>query len=217
MDVHYTAPQDGGSTVAVIYQFFNAGVYVDYSFVLITPTHGQTQNDLYDLAHASMVSYATAHSYTVSAETGWYPDAATVSRAGIMSVADKVALAALVAATGPSSYQTIVSQSGTAAPAVAGGMTPINTYAGTPTFTWTRTAAGTYRLTASSAVFNTNGKTGVFMSNPNAFLNNFKATIISSTVIEIQTATLSVLSLILTPGNADALLNNTMVYIQTYA
>lgn len=110
-----------------------------------------------------------------------------------------------------STYQALVSQSGTSAPSANAY---VNDFTGT-TFTWARTAVGTYTLTASNAVFTSN-KTAVVMSNPPAFLNNYKYTLTSSTVITFQTATLSVLSLILTSGNADALLSNTMVYVIVY-
>lgn len=110
-----------------------------------------------------------------------------------------------------STYQSLVSQSGTAAPT---GST-LHTDFGATTFAWARTATGTYTLTASAPTF-TAGKTALLMSNPNAFLNNFKYTVTSSTVITLQTATLSVISLLLTPGNADSLFSNTMVYVIVY-
>lgn len=110
-----------------------------------------------------------------------------------------------------STYQSLVTQSGTSAPT---GSTLHNDF-GSTTFTWARTGTGTYTLTANSPVF-TSGKTAVLMSNPNAFLNNFKYTVTSSTVITFQTATLSVISLLLTPGNADNLLSNTMIYVIVY-
>lgn len=120
----------------------------------------------------------------------------------------------------PSSYQTIVSQTGTAAPAVSGSFTPMNTYAGSPTFTWARTGAGVYTLTASSAIFNTSGKTGVFIAPLQNLNGSIRAVVTSTTVITVTTAvqSLAVLGLLgFTATNTDALLNQTMLYVQTYA
>lgn len=110
-----------------------------------------------------------------------------------------------------STYQAFLTQSGTSAPSASQF---VNDFTGT-TFTWARTGTGTYTVTASNPVFTSN-KTAVLMSNPANFLNNFKYTVTSSTVITLQTATLSVISLILTPGNADSLLSNTMFYVVVY-
>lgn len=110
-----------------------------------------------------------------------------------------------------STYESLVTQSGTSAPS---GST-LHSDFGSTTFTWARTGVGTYTLTASAAIF-TAGKTAVLMSNPNAFLNNFKYTVTSSTVITFQTATTSVITLILTPGNADSLFASTMIYVVVY-
>lgn len=119
----------------------------------------------------------------------------------------------------PTSYQTIVSQTGTAAPAVSGGFTPISTYASGTTFTWARTGAGVYTLTASTAVFNTS-KTGVFVAPLQNLNASVKAVVTSTTVITVTTAvqSVAVLGLLgLTTTNTDALLNNTMIYVQTYS
>lgn len=118
----------------------------------------------------------------------------------------------------PSSYQTIVSQTGTSAPAVSGGMTPVNSYSGT-TFTWARTGAGVYTITASQAVFNTSGKTGVFIAPLQNLNASVKGVVTSSTVVTITTgvqsvAILGLLGLTATP--TDVLLSQTMIYIQTY-
>lgn len=133
------------------------------------------------------------------------------------------AVAAQIAAAippAPLSYQTIVSQTGTAAPAVSGSLTPTSTYPAGTTFTWGRTGAGVYTLTASAAVFNTSGKTGVFMGSLNNLNGAYKTVVTSSTVITITTAvqSLSVLGLLgFTATPTDALLSGTMVYVQTYA
>lgn len=122
-------------------------------------------------------------------------------------------LATLPAIPSPvsSTYQSFVSQSGTSAPTAN---QYVNDFSGT-TFTWARTGTGTYTLTASAAVFTSN-KTAVLMSNPPNFLSNYKYAVTSSTVITFQTASLSVVSLLLTSGNADSLLSNTMVYVVVY-
>lgn len=131
-------------------------------------------------------------------------------------------LAAAIAALAPAaaSYQTIVTQTGTAAPAVSGSFTPVSTYAGSPTFTWARTSAGVYTLTASSAIFNTSGKTGVFIAPLQNLNASVRGVVTSSTVITVTTAVQSVaiLGLLgLTTTATDALLNQTMIYVQTYA
>lgn len=125
-----------------------------------------------------------------------------------------------VPAVGPLSYQTIVSQTGTAAPVVQAGFTPVSSYASGITFTWARTGAGVYTLTASTAVFNTSGKTGVFVGGLNNLNAQWKAVVTSSTVITLTFAvqSLAVLGLLgFTATNTDALLTNTMIYVQTYS
>lgn len=120
----------------------------------------------------------------------------------------------------PLSYQTIVSQTGTAAPVVGTGFTPMSTYAVGTTFTWARTGAGVYTLTASTAVFNTSGKTSVFIS-PLTNLNaQARGVVTSSTVLTFTTAVASVavLGLLgLTTTPTDVLFSNTMIYVQTYS
>lgn len=119
----------------------------------------------------------------------------------------------------PASYQTIVSQTGTAAPAVSGSLAPVSTYAAGTTFTWARSSAGVYTLTASTAVFNTSGKTAVFMSQLQNLNASARAVVTSSTVITVTTAvqSVAVLGLLgLTTTATDALLTQTMIYVQTY-
>lgn len=146
---------------------------------------------------AAVATYAMANSYTV-ANILW----------------------TVAAPTGPSSYQTIVSQTGTAAPAVSGSLAPTSTYPSGTTFTWARTGVGVYTLTASTAVFNTSGKTGVFISPLQNLNASVRGVVTSSTVITITTAvqSVAVLGLLgLTTTATDALLSQTMVYVQTYA
>lgn len=161
----------------------------------------QSQADLITAANAVINSFATGNGYSFS-KIVW-PWAL---------ISDLP--------TAPSSYQTIVSQTGTAAPAVSGSLTPTSTYPSGTTFTWARTGAGVYTLTASTAVFNTSGKTGVFVGSLNNLNASYKTVVTSSTVITITTAIGSLLGLGLlgfTATNTDALLSNTMIYVQTYA
>lgn len=147
--------------------------------------------------------------------------AAIISRAAGLSYTITAAdfIWSTVPPTGPNSYQTIVSQTGTAAPAVSGGFTPTSTYASGVTFTWARTGAGVYTITASSAVF-TVGKTGVFVAPLQNLNASVRAVVTSSTVITVTTAVqaVAVLGLLgLSATNTDALLSGTMIYVQTYA
>lgn len=150
-------------------------------------------------AESAINTYATGQGYTLSEGIFWpFPPLPTA----------------------PASYQTIVSQTGTTAPAVAGGLTPVSTYPSGTTFTWARTGTGVYTITASTAVFSTSGKTGVFVGALNNLNASYKTVVTSSTVITITTAIGSLLGLGLlglTATNTDALLSNTMIYVQTYA
>lgn len=136
--------------------------------------------------------------------------------------ATPTSVAAMIAAAlppAPSSYQTIVSQTGTTAPAVSGSLSPVSTYAAGTTFTWARSSAGVYTLTASAAVFNTSGKTGVFVGSLNNLNAQYTVVVTNSTVITITTAvqSLAILGLLgFTATPTDALMTKTMVYVQTY-
>lgn len=186
-----------------------------------------TEQNLLDRANAAVQAFATTQGYSLPNGIVWpylSPNqvnsliaAATSSLATVARTGSYNDLSNLPAA--PSSYQTIVSQTGTAVPAVSGGFTPMNSYAGAPTFTWARTGAGVYTLTASSAVFNTSGKTGVFVAPLQNLNASVRATVTSSTVITVTTAvqSVAVLGLLgLTTTATDALLANTMIYVQTY-
>lgn len=164
-----------------------------------------TRDDIITAAETAVQTYATLQGYTLPAGIIW-------------TLATDAVINGLIAAAippAPSSYQTIVSQTGTAAPAVSGGLVPVNTYAGAPTFTWARTGTGVYTLTASSAVFNTSGKTGVSISASTSPLNNVSAVVTSSTVITFTSSSLNLLALGV--SNADALMSKTMIYVQTYS
>lgn len=163
------------------------------------------------LAEAAINAHAVGSGYTVPLVNGIIWPTMTVPQV-------KALIAASVPAA-PSSYQTIVSQTGTAAPAVSGSLSPMSTYPTGTTFTWARTSAGVYTLTASAAVFNTSGKTGVFVGPLQNLNASIRAVVTSTTVITVTTAVQSVaiLGLLgLTATATDALLSQTMLYVQTY-
>lgn len=156
---------------------------------------------------AGINAYCTLNGVTLPSSFEWV---------AVTPTSLQTSLAKIAPAT---SYQTIVSQTGTAAPAVSGSLVPASTYPAGTTFTWARTGAGVYTLTASTAVFNTSGKTGVFIGGLNNLNGSWKAVVTSSTVITITTAlqSLAVLGLLgFTATPTDALLTQTMVYVQTY-
>lgn len=210
MDVFVTAPQDAGTSVAPIYQFFNAGVYVDYSFFFFTPTAGQTQEDLRVATASHIATYASAHSYTVSSTSGWYPDTATVSKDGVFSSYDKTKLDALSAGSFKS-YQALISQSGTSAPSA----TQMVTDFGATTFTWARSSAGVYTCTANAAVF-TSGKTGILITDPSNALWAFRPVITSTTVITLTTSVLAILAVVLGATATDNLLSSNLFEVRVY-
>lgn len=109
------------------------------------------------------------------------------------------------------SYQSILTQSGGSAPSVTNGQNDF----GSTTFTWTRLSAGTYRVTASTAVFTAN-KTVVVISDPASSLVQYTAVVNSTTTATISTNILSVLSLLLNATVTDSLLTNTLVDIRVY-
>ena len=109
------------------------------------------------------------------------------------------------------SYEALLTQTGTAAPTAS---RKDNNFSGV-TFTWGRTSAGLYTITANSAVF-TAGKTAVLVSEPSTALNRITYTVTSSTVITFNTVVQSVISLILSLTATDAIFNNTLVEIRVY-
>lgn len=197
----YVVPYFLDDTTGAVISFYG----VDFSIVGIT-----NRDDLQAAAETAVISYATGQGYTLSAGIIW--DWATTSQIN--------ALIAAAIPSAPASYQTIVTQTGTSAPAVSGSLSPVSTYPSGTTFTWARTGAGVYTLTASTAVFNTSGKTGVFVGTLNNLNASCKAVVTSSTVITLTTAIGSLLGLGLlglTATNTDALLTQTMIYVQTYS
>lgn len=212
------------SHVTAYAHYMDGGTGADVGILDIPLAGIATDQDLINTITSSVNTYASGHGYTLTNGIIWSfltPSQVTTMIASATSSVTAAYTSAITAAipAGPSSYQTIVSQTGTAAPAVAGGMTPVNNYSGTPTFTWARTGTGVYTLTASSAVFNTSGKTGVFITPPQNLNGSFRAVVTSSTVITVTTAvqSLAVLGLLgFTATPTDALLSGTMVYVQTY-
>lgn len=155
----------------------------------------------------SLATVATSGAYTDLTGKPTIPSAQVNSdwnaSSGIAQILNKPSLAQHYAAS--------VTQSGTSAPSATGLE---NDFGGT-TFTWARTGAGTYTITASSAVF-TSGKTKVFfgqLSNPLGYIT---ATNTSTTVITINTQITSLLSLVLTTGNADGMMTGMPIDIQVY-
>lgn len=183
---------------------------------------GAPWSSLRDALDTQIISYAAANGlgsiatsaieYTGASIDGITSDATTLAD-GLMSASDKTSLNALISSA-PQSYQTIISQSGTAAPTNL--ITPIDTYSGAPGMTWARTGTGVYTLTAGSAIFNTSGKTGIFvepLANP---VNNLVCVVTSSTVITCTSSSLGIISLLFGATAADSLVSKIMVYVQTY-
>lgn len=108
-------------------------------------------------------------------------------------------------------YAASLSQASTSAPSAT---VFINGF-GATTFTWARTSAGLYTVTANSAIFTAN-KTFVSVSPPTLDLVSFKAIVSSTTVITLTTNLLSVIATVLTPTATDVLLSNNLFQIQVY-
>lgn len=193
----------GGSQAAVDFLIEDSsGVNTGCGSIDIGTGNTDSAATIVGLVESAITTYATNNVGVSLDSIQWITETTVAAAAGL-----------------PSSYQTIVSQTGTAAPAVSGGFTPISTYASGTTFTWARTGAGVYTLTASTAVFNTS-KTGVFVAPLQNLNASVKAVVTSTTVITVTTAvqSVAVLGLLgLTTTNTDALLNNTMIYVQTYS
>lgn len=205
MKIIIGAPVNDGSTNPGLgWQALNGttGAVVDSFISEITGLNGnETAADVFAKATANIIADAGSLGHTVTADDLiWIPN-------GIIPAA-------------PKSYQTIVTQTGTAAPAVTGTFSPTSTYPSGTTFTWARTGAGVYTLTASTAVFDTTGKTGVFVGSLNNPNGAYKTVVTSSTVITFTfyVQSLAVLGLLgFTSMATDALLTQTMVYVQTYS
>lgn len=112
---------------------------------------------------------------------------------------------------GYTSYSALITQLSTSAPATG---SVVNNFSPT-TFTWARTTAGIYTVTANSGVFTAN-KTVVLMSPPLSSLNTFNAVITSTSVITITAGLSSVIATVLTNVPTDALLTNSLFEIRVY-
>lgn len=133
-----------------------------------------------------------------------------------VSTAQQAAINAASAGKVPyTSYHAIVSQTGSSTPTISRKDT---SFSGV-TFTWARSGAGVYTITASSAVFAA-GKTVVIMGLENAPMQKFAATITSTSVITINTnlQTVGLISLVATllSNGVDGMLNNTLIEIRVY-
>lgn len=190
------------------FKLLNGSSEVTDTAVMFDVTGVTTDDGLKTAGLAALDSWLAANSYNRTDGITWPWIDQTDTQALITA-----------ALSGPTSYQTIVSQTGTAAPAVSGGFTPTSTYAAGTTFTWARTGVGVYTLTASTAVFNTS-KTGVFIAPLQNLNASVRGVVTSTTVITFTTAvqSVAVLGLLgLTTTNTDALLSGTMIYVQTYS
>lgn len=195
------------------YQQDNPGAFS----VLVSFIDGSTNlvvdNELLDLTIPSITDLASLDAAAMAAYNAY------IIAAGY-TITTFIKATSLVVPPAPSLYQTIVSQTGTTAPAVSGSLSPLNTYAGAPTFAWARTSAGVYTLTASAAVFSTAGKTSVLVGPLNNLNGAVTAVITSSTVITFTFAvqSLAVLGLLgFTATPTDALLTKTAIQVLTYA
>lgn len=113
-----------------------------------------------------------------------------------------------------SSYQSLISQTGTSAPTGSA----LHSDFGATTFTWARVSAGVYTLTASSGVFTAN-KTGIFIKPLNNLNGALSTVVTSTTVITVTTAvqSLAVLGLLgFTATPTDALLVSTLLEVRVY-
>lgn len=112
---------------------------------------------------------------------------------------------------GASRYYTKLSQSATSAPTNTDYITDF----GAVTFTWARTSAGIYTVTANSAIFTAN-KTHVFIQQPGLGLVEYKVVVTSTTVITLTTSLSSVIATVLTAVATDILLSNTLFKVEVY-
>lgn len=128
-----------------------------------------------------------------------------------------------IGATGPTGvtdayytkYEATITQTGSSAPTV----TRRDANFSGVTFTWARASAGTYTLTANSAVF-TSGKTAVYMSVEPVGTTKFSAVWTSTTVITVTTnlqsvGLISLLATLLSTAT-DGLITNGSVEVKVY-
>lgn len=109
------------------------------------------------------------------------------------------------------SYQAIVTQTGTSIPSAV----VVNNDFSPVTFTYARTSAGLYTITANSAIFTAN-KTTVTMSTSLVPLVQYTATITSTSVITLTTSLGANVATVLTGVATDILMTNTLIEIRVY-
>lgn len=110
-----------------------------------------------------------------------------------------------------SSYQAIVTQSGTSSPSATTYLNELGA-----TMTWARTSAGLYTLTAGTGVFTAN-KTVIILSQPLLGLVNYIVVPTSTSVITMTTLISSVIATVLTATATDALITNLLVEVRVYS
>lgn len=110
-----------------------------------------------------------------------------------------------------SSYQALITQSATGAPVA----TVFNNDFNPTTFTWGRTSAGLYTVTANSAIFTAN-KTTVTFATPLVPLVQYTAVITSTSIITLTTTLGANVAIVLTGVVTDTLLTNTLIEIRVY-
>jgi hypothetical protein len=108
-------------------------------------------------------------------------------------------------------YEAIVTQSGGSAPSAVRK----DANFGATTFTWARSLAGQYTVTASTPTF-TAGKTVVITSLEANGLQKYTAAVTSTTVVTFNSTVQSVITLILSLTGTDGLFTNTLVEIRIY-
>lgn len=109
------------------------------------------------------------------------------------------------------SYQAILTQTSTGAPSAVS----LNNDFSPTTFTWARTSAGLYTVTANSAIFTAN-KTTVTLSTPLVPLVQYTAVITSTSIITLTTTLGANVATVLTGVATDVLLTNTLIEIRVY-
>lgn len=205
----YTSDGDTYDATALIKDTNDASVGITLN-APISIVATDTNATIRAAAEAAITTYCTNNSLPVPTVFDWM----------FMTPSDTAALIVASLPAAAASYQTIVSQTGTAVPAVSGSLSPMSTYATGTTFTWARTSAGVYTLTASAAVFNTSGKTAVRVGLLNNANGAVTAVVTSSTVITLtfyvqSLAFLGLLGFTATP--TDALLTKTLIEVLTYS
>lgn len=109
------------------------------------------------------------------------------------------------------SYQFKISQAATSAPTVTEYINELGT-----TFTFGRTSAGLYTITADSGTPFTANKTHILIDPPALDLVTFKIVKTSTSILTITTGLSSVIATVLTSVSTDVLLSNTLIEIRVY-